>query len=134
MRLVYLAVGLLCVGIATVDLFIPGAPSTVFVLISLWCFKRSSPRLEDWLLNRSVFAPALQDWERDRSMTRRNKVLALSMLWLGIGASIAYLALRHKSPYVMAILAACAVGVTIFLLRIKVAGETPLPSGGEGQG
>lgn len=129
MRFVYLAVGLLCVGIAAVDLFIPGMPSTVFVLVSLWCFKRSSPRLEDWLLNKSAFGPALRDWETDRSMSRRNKTLALTMLWLGIGGSIAYLALRHRSPYVMAILAACAVGVTAFLLRVKVkegGAESPL--------
>ena len=123
MRPLYLALGLLCVGIATVNLFIPGLPSTVFVLIALWCFKRSSPRLEDWLLNRSVFAPALQDWERDRSMTRRNKFLAISMLWLGIGGSIAYMAFRHRSPYVMAILAACAVSVTLFLVRVKTKEE-----------
>lgn len=119
MRFLYLAVGLLCVGIATVDLFIPGAPSTVFVLVSLWCFKRSSPRLEDWLLNKSVFGPALRDWERDRSMTRRNKVLALTMLWLGIGASIALLVHRGRPLWVSGILLACAVGVSVFLAKVK---------------
>lgn len=119
MRPLYLALGLLCVGVATVNLFIPGMPSTVFVLVALWCFKRSSPRLESWLLNESVFGPALRDWEGDRSMTRRNKILALTMLWLGIGASIAFMAYRHRSPYLIAILAACAVGVTVFLLRVK---------------
>lgn len=128
MRWIYLAFGLLCVGVATVDLFIPGAPSTVFVIVALFCFKRSSPRLEDWLLNRSVFGPALQDWDRDRSMTRRNKIAALTMLWLGLGGSIALLLARHRSPYVVAILAACGVGVTVFLAGVKVKEEIPAQS------
>lgn len=123
MRPIYLVVGLLCVAVATIDLFIPGAPSTVFVLVSLWCFKRSSPRLEHWLLHRSPFGPALLDWERDRSMSRRNKILALAGLWLGIGGSIALLVVRHRSPYVIAVLALCGVGVTVFLGKIKT--KTP---------
>lgn len=125
MRPVYLVFGLLCVGIATLDLFIPGAPSTVFVIMALWCFKRSSPRLEDWLLNRSVFGPVLRDWDQDRSMTRRNKIAALTMLWLGIGASMALLIARHRSPYVVGILFLCAVGVTVFLAKVKLKEEEP---------
>jgi len=126
MRWLYLAFGLLCVGVAAVDLFIPGAPSTVFVIVALWCFKRSSPRLEDWLLNRSVFGPALRDWEQDRSMTRRNKAVAIIMLWLGLGASMALLVAKHRPPYVVAILAICGVGVTLFLASVKVKEDRPL--------
>ncbi len=126
MRWIYLAFGLLCVGVAAVDLFIPGAPSTVFVIVALWCFKRSSPRLEDWLLNRSVFGPALCDWDRDRSMTRRNKIAALSMLWLGLGVSMALLVARHRSPYVVAILAVCGIGVTVFLANVGIKEDRPI--------
>ena len=88
-RPIYLGLGLLCVGLGYVGVIVPGMPSTVFFICAIWAFKRSSPRFENWLLNHRVFGPTLRDWEESRSITKRTKIIAITMIWLCIGLSIA---------------------------------------------
>ena len=92
LRFGYVAFGLLCVGLGFVGAVLPLMPSTVFFIVALWAFKRSSPKLETWLLERS---PVLRDWDRDRSMATRTKVVAIAMIWAAIGFS-AGLAIRKR--------------------------------------
>lgn len=124
-RPLFLLLGLAAVGIGSINLFIPGMPTTVFYLIGLWAFKRSSPRLEHWILWKSPVGPALRDWEADRSMTTRNKVVAIVFVWLGIGASIAILLVRHRPIFVPILLFVIAVALTAYLATRKTKVETP---------
>jgi uncharacterized membrane protein YbaN (DUF454 family) len=119
LRPLFLVLGLFCVGIGFVNHFIPGMPSTVFYLIALWAFKRSSPRLERWILWKSPVGPALRDWEHDRSITLRTKIVAITFVWLGIGASIALLVYRHRPVWVPGLLFAIAIVLTWFLASRK---------------
>ena len=88
LRIGYLLLGILCVGLGFIGFVLPVMPGTVFFIIALWSFKRSSPRLENWLLTRSPVASTLQDWDRDRSMKRSTKLLAIGMIWIAILGSI----------------------------------------------
>lgn len=121
LRPLYALLGYACLAIGFVNQFIPGLPSTVFYLVALWAFKRSSPKLEHWLLWKSPMGPVLRDWEESRSMTVRTKILALTGVWVGIGSSIALIAWRHRLGWltISGALFATAVALTIFLLRQK---------------
>jgi uncharacterized protein len=114
-RPLYLVAGLLCVGLGYVGVVVPGMPSTVFFLVALWAFKRSSPRFESWLLNHPVFGPTLRDWEETRSIRMGTKILAIAVIWVSIGVSIF---LVHK-PVVRGILLVTAVLLTAFLATRK---------------
>lgn len=84
---------LACVSLATgvVGLFVPGLPTTVFVLIAAWAAARSSPRLHRWLLDHRVFGQLIRDWQAGGRVNRRAKwhaTLAMSacaaiLLWAG---------------------------------------------------
>jgi hypothetical protein len=52
-------------------------PTTPFILLAAACCARASPRLHAWLLNHRWMGPMLRDWERDRSLTRRTKTVAV---------------------------------------------------------
>ena len=111
-------------GLGYIGAITPLMPSTVFFLIALWAFKRSSAPLEAWLLSRPHVGPALRDWDENRSMTVQNKRVAIVMLWVTIAASMALMVFRHRSIYLIAILPVVAVGVTCFLVTVKTAEPT----------
>ena len=73
-----LAVLALALGIAGV--FIPGLPTTVFILIAGWAAMRSSPRMHAWLWNHRLFGPMLQNWAAGGFVSRKAKRSAAAMM------------------------------------------------------
>lgn len=76
-------------GVGIVGIFVPGLPTTVFVLISAWAAARGSDRLHNWLLRHPRFGPVISDWQAHGAVSRRAKwmatltmlLCALIMLW-----------------------------------------------------
>lgn len=107
----FLASGLLFVSLGTIGLFLPVMPSTIFFILALWAFKRSSEKLENWLLNHKVVGPTLRDWDENKWIRKRTKIVAITMIWLCIGASCYFV---HK-PFVYGILATTAISLTWYI-------------------
>lgn len=126
LRPLYRALGVVCVGIGFINYFIPGFPSTVFFLIALWAFKRSSPRMEHWLLHKSPLGPTLRDWEETKSMTMRVKIVAIASVWVGIGSSMGILIAKHRPLWVSALLFVIAVCLTVYLGTRKTKVVSPV--------
>lgn len=71
-------------AIALIALFVPGLPTTEFVLLSAWAATKSSPRLSAWLENHRLFGPSLRNWRNGGVIARRAKINAtLGMLLCG---------------------------------------------------
>ena len=66
-----LAYASLCVGI--VGIFVPGLPTTVFVIIAAWAATRGSRRLEARLLAHPHFGPVILAWRQHRAVPRQAK-------------------------------------------------------------
>lgn len=74
-----LAYASLAIGI--VGIFVPGLPTTVFVLLSAYAAARGSERLHRWLLAHPRFGPMIRDWQAHGAVSRRTKwVATLAML------------------------------------------------------
>ena len=84
-RLVLLALGWLCVGLGFIGIFIPGLPTTIFLIIASWAFAKSSKKFHTWLLNHKRFGPILHNWQTHKVVPYRAKVL---MVILQISAVI----------------------------------------------
>ena len=74
-RLILLIVGWLCVGLGFVGIFVPGLPTTIFLIIALWAFARSSKRFHTWLLNHQRFGPILRNWESHKVVPIKAKIV-----------------------------------------------------------
>jgi uncharacterized protein len=118
LRPVFFMLGLTCVMLGYIGLVVPGFPGTVFFIVSLWAFKRSSPRFENWLLTKSPVAKILTQWESNRSMTPKTKAVILSVLWVSISFS-QWLLLSGGRTVGAVIVLLCGVGVTIFVIRTR---------------
>ena len=75
-----LALGWVMVGLGSIGAVLPLMPTTVFMLIALWAFSKSSPRFRIWLYTHPKFGPPLQAWQRDGAISPRLKVVAVSTM------------------------------------------------------
>ncbi len=90
LRAILAAIGLLSLATGIIGLFVPGLPTTVFILIAAACAARSSPGFHRWLLAHPVFGSIIRNWQAGGRVSRRAKrSAALSMagcaaltLWL----------------------------------------------------
>jgi len=79
-RALYAVAGIGFLGLAGIGAILPGLPTTVFVILAAWCFGRSIPRLERWLLEHPRFGPPLVAWRAHGAIPRRAKVIALASM------------------------------------------------------
>ncbi|QXL85788.1 YbaN family protein [Comamonas sp. NLF-1-9] len=73
LRWLLLALALLSLATGIVGIFLPGLPTTVFILIAAWAAARSSPRLHAWLWRHRLFGPMLRNWADGGRVSRRAK-------------------------------------------------------------
>ena len=74
-RSILLIVGWLCVGFGFIGIFVPGLPTTIFLIIALWAFARSSKKFHSWLLNHQRFGPILRNWDSHKVVPIQAKIV-----------------------------------------------------------
>ncbi|MCA2010669.1 YbaN family protein [Cereibacter sphaeroides] len=100
----------LAVGIAGIVL--PLVPTTPLLLLAAFCFARSSPRLEMWLVEHPRFGPPIRDWRAEGAISSRAKTMAL----VAIGATFLLSVFLQLPGRVLAIQAVTLGAVTLFIL------------------
>ena len=73
-KIITIALGLLFISIGVVVRFIPGIPTTPFLLLALYFFGKSSEKLTLWLKGTYLYRKYLGDYVETRSMSRKQKV------------------------------------------------------------
>ncbi|OYU86760.1 MAG: hypothetical protein CFE29_27485 [Bradyrhizobiaceae bacterium PARB1] len=68
------------IGIVT-----PLLPTVPFLIVAAWCFGKSSPRLEAWMLDHPRFGPSLRRWREQGAIPRRAKWMAVTGMAIGYG-------------------------------------------------
>jgi uncharacterized protein len=112
MRPLYFGAGIVLVGVGIAGYILPILPGTIWLILAAWCFARSSPRFEAWLLNHPRFGPSVVAWRQYGAIPRRVKIIAIAMMAL----SFVIIVLSHPAAWLLwltgAILIACAVFVS----------------------
>lgn len=83
----WMLAGFVAVAIGSVGIVVPGLPTTVFFVIAAWCFGRSSPRFEQWVLGLPKVGPLVADYRAGLGMPRRAKQIAIAMMSVAVTAS-----------------------------------------------
>lgn len=78
----YLICGFGLVGLATLGIFLPLLPTTPLLLLAAACFANSSERCHQWLMNHHIFGTTLRNWQDNRCIPLRAKVVAISSILL----------------------------------------------------
>jgi len=81
----YKLLGFLSLGMGILGAFLPLLPTTCFILLSSWCFAKSSPKWHAWLLNNRLFGNNIRQWEQNHCIPHTVCYIAIgSMIISGI--------------------------------------------------
>ena len=92
LRVALLGIGTLMVGLGIVGIYVPGLPTTPFLLLAALCYLRSSERLSRWLLNHPRFGPGLTLILREKALPMRVKVFSIAAASLSLGVLAVWVA------------------------------------------
>lgn len=119
------SLGVVAVGLGAVGVFVPGLPTTIFLIIASYCFARSCPWLEERLLRVPLFAPYMQFIDGGQPMSFRARIISITAMWASVLLSLAWL--RASGSLSMA-LATTIVGVagigTVAVFRFRRAARS----------
>lgn len=88
MRLIWLGLGWIGVGLGIIGLALPVVPTVPFLLVSAWAFSRSSPRLRARILNDPKYGPTIRAWQERGVISRPAKIWSVSAMSFGVGLSL----------------------------------------------
>lgn len=114
LRPLLIVVGSLSLALGAAGIVLPVLPTTPFLLLSAYCFARSSERMHDYLVNHRVFGTYISNYY-NQAMTPRHKARTLAVLWLGITVSV----LLIGKLVTAAILPVIAGLVSVHIIRLR---------------
>lgn len=91
-KIIFIVVGCICLALGTIGVFLPILPSTPFYLITLYCFARSSKKLEDWFKGTKLYKKHLESFVEKRGMLPQTKASILITVTLLMGLGIFFMA------------------------------------------
>jgi|TARA_B110000263_G_C15310620_1_gene512935 uncharacterized membrane protein YbaN (DUF454 family) len=121
-RICWVGLGVLCVIIGAIGVIVPGLPTTVFVLIALWAFAKSSPRLYIWLLNNKILAGSAKKFMETGTMTTKLKTIIISCILIFCSISILFILPQGLVTIKSMIFIVGIIGI-LYILHIPVAKE-----------
>ena len=90
LRYLLLVIGFGFVAVGFIGVLVPGLPTTVFMIMAAWCFAKSSPRFERWVLQLPGIGKFVQDHRSGLGMPRKSKIIAITMMSLAVVLSIVF--------------------------------------------
>ncbi|WP_343843224.1 YbaN family protein [Bowmanella denitrificans] len=103
--------GCLFLALGGIGAILPVMPTTIFLILALACFTRSSKKFEQRLLNHHRYGEALRNWQQHRVVPVKAKCFA------AIGMSLGLLMMSSIAPMVSVLsVAALMLAVWVYLL------------------
>ena len=120
-RLLWIFLGSISVGMGVIGIFVPGWPTTIFLIIASYFYIRSSAKLYNWLLNNKILGIYLKNYYSGKGMPLKAKIISILMMWT-FGLLSIFLWISSNLIIVKIIVFILLVIGTIFILRVKSSG------------
>jgi uncharacterized membrane protein YbaN (DUF454 family) len=117
-RRLFIAAGSISLVIGIVGIVVPLLPTTPFLLLAAYCYSRGSKRLSNRLLGNKLIGGYLKNYLEGRAMSLKAKIWSLSILWVVIGCTAAFVT---DSLIIRIVLLAVGSGVTVHVALLRAA-------------
>ena len=117
-RLLWVLLGSLSVGMVVIGIFVPGWSTTIFLIIASYFYIRSSEKLYNWLINNKILGIYLKNYYSGKGMPLKAKIFSILMMW-SFGLLSIFLWIPSNLMIVKITVFILLVIGTIFILRVK---------------
>ncbi len=114
-RSLYIVLGCVCVALGALGVALPGLPTTPFLLAASWLFYRSSPRLQERLLNSSLGA-YIRNYQRLGGMRPKTKAWVVAFMCAMVACSIIFFVHNALADWIVGLAGVVGCLVVIFLV------------------
>lgn len=112
----FILAGLLSLGLGIIGIILPLIPTTPLFLLAAFCFVKGSKKFDRWFKGTNWYKKYLEDFVRDKSMTRKQKWSIL--LFADVMIAIAFI-LSDKIIVRIILLLVVAYKYYYFMYKIK---------------
>ena len=126
-RVVFTVLGVICLGLGTVGIFLPVLPTTPLYLLTLFFFANSSERLHNWFLGTKLYKKHLDPFVKKRGMLLSTKLSIIITVTLLMGFGFYMMARKEIwiPCIILAVIWICH--IYYFVFRVKT-----IPKGAQG--
>ncbi|MFO7616208.1 MAG: YbaN family protein [Bacteroidales bacterium] len=121
--MLWIAAGTLFLGLGILGIFLPGLPTTPFLLLTASCYIRGSDRLYKRLISHPRLGKYITEWQRTRGLPKKVKVRSLLLMWLMITLSVLFL-IETWIPRIILLLVGL-IGTAVMGFIIPTTGRNP---------
>jgi len=122
-KLFLIIVGSFSVFLGVIGIFLPLIPTTPFLLLSAYCFMKSSKKMHDCLLNNKYLGHYIRNYYEKKGISYKTKLVVITLLWLSISYSVFFIVDLFILRIILLLI---AIIVTIHILKqntLKISNE-----------
>lgn len=115
-KYILITIGCLSLFLGILGIFLPLLPTVPFLLLTAYCFARSSNRLYNWLIHHKTFGTYIYHYQTYRAISRKTQLTAITFLWGSLSISMILL----SNVYLCVLLFFLGIGVTWYMLSLNI--------------
>jgi uncharacterized membrane protein YbaN (DUF454 family) len=115
-KIFLIILGSVSLFLGIIGIFLPMLPTTPLVLLSAACYVRSSKKLYQMLINNKYLGTYIKNYEEERAIPKKAKIIALVFLWISIVTCIIFAIERLFARIILFIIVAI---VSSYILKLK---------------
>ena len=90
-KAILILLGTLSLGLGITGIFIPGLPTTPFILLTAGLYLRSSEKLYRQLIQNKYLGRYIVEFGTDKGMTIKLKLYSITLMWIMISMSVYFI-------------------------------------------
>lgn len=117
LKIVYIILGTLSLALGIIGIVVPGLPTTPFILLTAWLYIKGSNKLHKWLISNKIFGKYILNFEQNKGMTMKSKIVSTAMMWTMI--SISCIFFIESTTIQLVVIAMGVIGTSVMVFFLK---------------